>query len=211
MITIRFIRDLNKTDGSTDDMANIGVIPHDMVGIFLHEGGVKSYFELSEDVLCERWLPMIFDTLECDDDPYAAIQLDQPFAPSVIVSVKSIPAKRSRLISIFLFAIQQSRQVNSNRRLQSHPPPPPAEQPVSPTLLSSATYLAVPPNLVPIVPATRRAPQPFASPLGLPSDLRSTIHLRDPSPIRPLTSPFHEEEQDAPVAAGGVTTDDAAV
>ncbi|NCY21735.1 hypothetical protein EBX31_07245 [bacterium] len=178
MITIRFIRDLNKTDGSTDDMANIGVIPHDMVGIFLHEGGVKSYFELSEDVLCERWLPMIFDTLECDDDPYAAIQLDQPFAPSVIVSVKSIPAKRSRLISIFLFAIQQSRQVNSNRRLQSHPPPPPAEQP---------------------------------SPLGLPSDLRSTIHLRDPSPIRPLTSPFHEEEQDAPVAAGGVTTDDAAV
>jgi len=231
-VTIRFIRDESKTDGSTDDVAYIYKNKRSAEGrIEYHSGNFTYTTPLEISVIFNSWLPMVFDMLLADDDPYVAIQLDTPFVPTVFVRVASLRAnseRQPRLMRIIEFALQhdaicQKRTpppvetstgpLLSQSQSQSQSQPPPVVRPVSPTLQSSATTPPRPVllNLVPTVPATHRTQQPFASPLGLPSSLHIPIHLPAPNLTQPPSSPLHVEEPVIKEEADAEATGDAPV
>jgi hypothetical protein len=217
-VTIRFICEPNKTDGSTDDVAQLlANADGSAVRIIFVEKPQVHSFTLSLNDTVNQWLPMLFDALTCDEEPFSAVQIDTIFAPSLLVRVAHLSEKRARLVNIIQFALRNASSVETHPRppllvspteTQGPQPAPTVERPVSPTLPSSASPTqAVPPNLVPRAPPIHRATSLISSPLGLPSDLHSTIHLQALSPMRQPTIRRPEEE---PVALVLTATTDVA-
>ena len=91
-ITIRIINDL--TDCSSDEIYYIRRCGTDQVTVeFISSTNIYT-IRMSLDDVTQQWFPVLLDSLMCDDEPAAAIQLDIPCLPTILVRTLSLHAAK---------------------------------------------------------------------------------------------------------------------